>query len=228
MWSILAQKRDILGKKVQNLRRRGFLPAVVYGGGKPAEPISVKEADFNKLWKSAGESTVLELVLDGQKKNVLIHDVAIDPLKDKPTHADFYTVDMHKKIRVDVPVEFIGESDAVKTGGVLIKVLHSLKIEALPKDLPHSISADISAIKTVGGSILVSDLKIPAGVFVLDEKSETVAVVEAPRAEEEVKAAEAAEPSLESIEVLSKKPKTEAEDGAEGKPASPAAKPAAK
>lgn len=216
MQSIIAEKRDILGKKVRSLRKQGFLPAVVYGGGKQAEPVSIKEADFSKLWKSAGESTIVELVLDGQKKNVLIHDVAIDPLRDKPVHADFYTVDAHKKIRVDVPLEFIGESEAVKAGGILVKVLHSLKIEALPKDLPHSISVDTSTLKAVGDSVLISDLKMPAGVFFLGSKSETVAVVETPRAEEELKAPEAAaEPSLESIEVVSKKPKAEAEKGKE-------------
>ncbi|OGF64563.1 hypothetical protein A2661_01170 [Candidatus Giovannonibacteria bacterium RIFCSPHIGHO2_01_FULL_45_24] len=222
MQSIIAEKRDILGKQVKTLRSKGFLPAVVYSGGKAAEPISVKESDFNKLWQSAGESTVIELVLGGQKRNVLIHDVAVDPLKDKPVHADFYAVDMHKKIRVDVPLEFSGESEAVNAGGILIKVLHSLKIEALPKNLPHSISVYISAIKTIGDSILISDLKIPAGVSLLDAESETVAVVEAPRTEKELKAAETAvaeEPPLESIEVLSKKPKAEAEEGGESKAA---------
>src|SRR3989344_574414 len=177
MESIIAEKRDILGKKTRNLRKRGFLPAVVYGGGKNAESIAVKESDFMKLWKSAGESTVIELVLGGQKKNALIHDVAIDPLKDKPIHADFYAVDMHKKTRVDVPIEFIGESEAVKAGGVLVKVLHSLNIEALPKDLRHLISIDVSAIKTVGDSILVSDIEAPVGTRILDNPAETIAVV---------------------------------------------------
>ena len=223
MESIIAEKRDILGKKTRNLRKRGFLPAVVYGRGKNAESIAVKESDFMKLWKSAGESTVIELVLGGQKKNALIHDVAIDPLKDKPIHADFYAVDMHKKTRVDVPIEFIGESEAVKAGGVLVKVLHSLNIEAMPKDLPHLISIDISAIKTVGDSILVSDIEAPVGTRILDNPAETIAVVEAPRVEEEIKVEEA--PSLESIEVVSKKPKVEIEGSQSGgeKPA-PASK----
>ena len=153
MQSIVAEKRDILGKKVRNLRKQGFLPAAVYGGGKNAEAISVKEADFMKLWKSAGESTVVELDVGNDRKNVLIHDVDIDPIKDKPIHVDFYAVDMTKKIHVDVALEFIGESEAVKSGGVLVKVFHSLKVEALPKDLPHTISVDISALKSLEDSI---------------------------------------------------------------------------
>lgn len=218
MDTITAQKRDIQGKKVRNLRKQGFLPAVVYGGGKSAESITVKEAEFLKLWKSAGESTVVELDIGKEKKNVLIHDVDIDPLKDNPIHVDFYAVDMTKKIHVDVLLEFIGESDAVKAGGILVKVLHALKVEALPNDLPHSILIDISQLKAAGDSITVKDVKIPKGVKILDNPEETVVMVEAPRAEEEVKAAETAEaPSLESIEVVGKKPKAEAEETTEDK-----------
>ena len=221
MESIIAEKRDIFGKKTRNLRRQGFLPAVVYGGGKSALPITVKESEFLKLWKSAGESTVVELDIGKEKKNVLIHDVDIDPIKDNPIHVDFYAVDMTKKIHVDVALEFIGESDAVKAGGILVKVLHALKVEALPNDLPHSISIDISQLKNAGDSIIVDAVKIPKGVKVLDNSKETIAMVEAPRAEEEAKAEEAAEaPSLESIEVVGKKPKAETEETSEEKPSS--------
>lgn len=222
MQSIVAEKRDILGKKVNNLRKQGFLPAVVYGGGKDAESIAIKESDFLKLWKSAGESTVIELDLGKAKTNVLIHDVAIDPLKDNPIHVDFYVVDMTKKIRVDVALEFIGESEAVKAGGILVKALHSLKVEALPNDLPHSISIDISLLKAVGDSIIVKNIKVPKGAKILDNPEEAIVVIEAPRAAEEIKAVETAEaPSLESIEVVSKKPKVEGEEATEvSKPAS--------
>src|SRR3989344_2249508 len=145
MQSITAEKRDILGKKTKNLRKKGILPAVLYGKGESSESISVKESDFLKLWKTAGVSTVVALEVENKKKNVLIHDVAIDPLKDTPTHVDFYIVDMNKPITIDVALEFTGESDAVKAGGILVKVLHEVKIEALPKDLPHSLSVDISS-----------------------------------------------------------------------------------
>ena len=212
MQSIVAEKRDILGKKVKTLRSKGFLPAVVYGGGKNAEPIAVKEADFMKLWKSAGESTVVELSVGENRKNVLIHDVDIDPIKDKPIHVDFYTVDMTKKLQVDVTLEFIGESEAVKGGGILVKILHSIKIEAMPKDLPHSLLVDLSLLNAIGDSITVKNIKVPAGVKILDNPDETVAVAEAPRVEEEAKTEAEAPPSLESIEVVSKKPKVEAEE----------------
>lgn len=222
MQSIVAEKRDILGKKTRNLRKQGFLPAVVYGGGKSAESITVKESEFLKLWKSAGESTVVELDIGKEKKNVLIHDVDIDSLKDNPIHVDFYAVDMTKKVHVEVALEFTGESEAVKAGGVLVKVLHSLKVAALPKDLPHSMSVDLSLLKTIGDSVTIKDIKVPSGVKILDNLEETIIVAEAPRVEEEIKAVETETPTLESIEVLSKKLKTEEDEkgGVAGKPAS--------
>lgn len=218
MQLIVAEKRDILGKKTNSLRKRGFLPAVIYGKGNLSESIAVKEIDFLKLWKSAGESSVIELELDGKKRNVLIQDVAVDPLKDNPIHADFYAVDMTKTVKVEVPLEFAGESDAVKGGGILIKVLHAIDVESLPADLPRALQVDLSILKNIGDSFSVKNLKIPKDVKILKNPEEIVALVEAPRAEEELKAEEAP-PSLESIEILSKKPKTVGEEAAEASPA---------
>jgi len=219
MQSIIAEKRDILGKKVSNLRKRGFLPAVIYGKGKPSESIAVKEIDFLKLWKAAGESSIVELELDGKKRNVLIQDVAIDPLKDTPIHADFYAVDMTKTVKVEVPLEFIGESDAVKSGGILIKVLYAVEVESLPADLPRSLLVDLSILKNIEDSFAVKDLKVSKSVKILKNSDETIALVEAPRVEEELKSEEAT-PSLESIEVVSKKPKAEGEETTEASLAS--------
>ena len=210
MQSIVAEKREIMGKKVKNLRKQGVLPAVVYGKGMDTEAISVKEGDFMKLWRSAGESTVVTLELGKTKKNVLIQDVEFHPIKNIPTHIDFLAVDMNKSIRVAVPLEFAGESDAVKSGGILVKVMHSLNIEALPKDLPHAIAVDISLLKNIDDSIAVRQVAVPAGVTVLDVPEEVVVLVSPPRAEEEVKE----ERTLDSIEVVGKKEK-EAEAAAE-------------
>lgn len=219
MQSIIAEKRDILGKKTQNLRNKGFLPAVVYGKGKPSENITVKQGDFMKLWRAAGESTIITLEVGKDKKNVLIHDVAVDPMKDIPTHVDFYIVDMTKTLKVDVALEFIGESEAVKSGGILVKVHHELEVEALPKDLPHSITVDISLLKTFDDKITVADLKVPAGVTFSADSEETIALVEPPRTEEEIKGTETPEeaPDLQKIEVMKKGKEEIAEEGEEVK-----------
>ena len=197
------------------MRRRGFLPAVIYGKKKASESIALKEADFFKLWKSAGESSIVEVKVGAEKYNALVQDVAMDPLKDKPVHADFYVVEMDKPIKVDVPLEFIGESEAVRVGGILVKVAHEVKIEALPKDLPHSIAIDISMLKNFGDSLSIKDLKIPQGIEILNNPDETVVLVEAPRSDEEIKGGvEEAPADLGQIEVVGKKAK-EAEEGEE-------------
>lgn len=218
MQSIVAEKREILGKKTQGLRNKGFLPAVVYGKGKASENITVKQGDFMKLWRSAGESTIISLEMGNDKKNVLIHDVSVDPLKDTPTHVDFYIVDMLKAIKVDVALEFTGESDAVKSGGILVKVHHQLEVEALPKDLPHSIVVDISSLKSFDDKITVADLKVPSGVKLTADKEEAIVLVEPPRTEEEIKGTETPEeaPDLQKIEVLKKGKEEVASEEEEG------------
>ena len=146
MQTLAAQKREILGKKVKNLRKEGLIPAIIYGRKKESTPISLKENEFTNVWKSAGESSILTLLIDEKKENVLIHDVTFDPIRDNPIHVDFLAVEMDKLIKVGVKIEFVGESPAVKLGGTLVKIMHELQVEALPKDLPHEISVDISQL----------------------------------------------------------------------------------
>jgi len=171
------------------LRKTGALPAVVYGEGIPSQPIAVKYAAFVRVWKQAGESTLVELKVDEKPYTVLIHDIAYDPLTSRPTHADFYAVRMDKVLRVTVPLEFIGESGAVKNeGGILVKVLHELDIEALPADLPHTFPTDLAKLAAFGDRILVRDIVAPKGVKILASPEDVLVIVEAPRSEEELAA----------------------------------------
>lgn len=212
MQTLIAQKREILGKKVKNLRRDGFIPAVIYGGKKETSSIVLKEKEFVKAWKSAGESSLLELEIDGKKENVLIHDIAFHPLKDNPIHADFLVVDMDKPIKVEVKINFTGESPAVKTGGSLVKIIHELHVEALPKNLPQEIGVDVSAILEIGNSIKVEDIKIVGDFKILNNPGDIVVLVEALKTEDELKTEEAtAADSIENIEIVGKKEKVEEE-----------------
>ncbi|MBI2640883.1 MAG: 50S ribosomal protein L25 [Candidatus Sungbacteria bacterium] len=189
MRELKAKPRTELGKKTNALRRAGFLPAVVYGEGMKSQSISVPYKDFEKAYKEAGESTLLKLEVEGKPYNVLIHDIKNDPLKGYPLHADFYAVRMDKVIRTKVPIEFVGESSAVKNeGGVLVKVMQELEVEALPQDLPHGLRADISALTDFESKIFVKDILLPKGVKVLAGPEEMVALVEPPRSEEELAA----------------------------------------
>lgn len=207
-----ANSRTELGKKVRALRRAGFLPAVLYGEGATSQPIVVASGDFEKAYRGAGESTLVDLVVEGKIYPVLIHDLARDPLKGTPIHADFYAVRMDRQIRTKVPIEFFGESPAVKNeGAVLVKMLQEIEVEALPKDLHHELRIDLSSLVSLESKLLVCDILLPQGVKMLAEPHGIVALLEAPRSEEELAALKEA-PAVVTAEV-----KTEREIKAEAK-----------
>lgn len=187
MRELKAKPRVELGKKTNALRRAGFLPAVIYGEGVKSEPLSILYKDFEKIYKEAGESTLIGLDVDGKPYNVLIHDIRRDPITGKPIHADFYSVRMDKEIKTKVPVEFFGESPAVKNeGGILVKVMQEVEVEALPQNLPHSIRIDITSLAKFEDRILARDMLLPDGVKISVGMEEVVALVEPPRSEDEL------------------------------------------
>lgn len=184
-----SKKREILGKAVKSLRREGIIPAVVYGGKDGTTPIELDRKAFAKLFKVAGETSLVKLFIDDKIKNVLIHDVSRDTMTDEITHADFYEVRMDEKITANIPLIFIGDAPAVSDlGGTLVKSLQELEVRALPADLPHQIEIDISQIRTFDDNILVGDIKLPEGVEVLENKETSVAAVVPPRSEAEMEA----------------------------------------
>lgn len=214
-----AEKRTMVGKKSNALRKHGLLPAVLYGAGTTSLPLAVSQKAFQKVLEGAGESTLVKLQVDGKPHNVLIHDVALDPITGTPLHADFLAVRMDKEIRTKVPLEFTGEAPAVKNeGGVLVKVMHEVEISALPKDLPHNIPVDLMKLERVSDRILIGDIRAPQGVKVIAEDDDVIVLVEAPRSEEELKALEGAEAAA-PVEVETEreaKLKAEAEKSATG------------
>ncbi len=218
MFELKAEKRD---PKIKSdfLRKSGKIPAVFYGGKQKATPISISKVDFDKVWKKAGESTVITIKTDGVGDvDALIHEVQFDPVTSEPIHSDFYAIDKTKKVKVHVPLEFIGVSPAVKElGGTLIKVLHEIEIESLPADLPHILEIDISVLAEINSHLAVKDIKLPKGVTAVTGGHETVASIAAQREEKEE---EAAPIDLSAIEV-EKKGKKE-EEGAEGAAEAPA------
>src|SRR3990172_9301079 len=208
MTSIKAEKRDLVGKKVKNLRKAGKIPAIVYGAGESGLLLEISWHDFQKVFRQAGESSLVELEIGPERKNVLIHDIAFDPIKDVPVHVDFLQVRMDKPIKAKVELLFDGEPPALKLGGILVKVHHELEIEALPGDLPHQIRVDLTKLQNLEDKFTVSDLKLPKGVKTYSGMEEVLALIEAPMSEAELQAEEAqAASGIESIEVLTKKEK---------------------
>jgi len=164
MFTLNVSKRNIKAP-LKELRKSGFVPAVFYGAKEQSCCIAVKETDFIKVWKEAGESSVVVLKDSDGEYESLIHDVQKDPVSGKLVHVDFYILEKGKKVSVKVPLEFIGVSDAVKAlGGTLVKVMHEIEVEATPANLPHDIKVDISKLVTFDDQIHVSDLVLPNGV----------------------------------------------------------------
>jgi large subunit ribosomal protein L25 len=206
MFAIKGKKRDD-SIKLDDLRKGGEIPAVFYGAGKETTSISVPIIEFKKIWRDAGESSTIKVEMPDKNIDVLIHEVQVDPVTSEPIHADFLAVDMKKKIRVNVPLVFEGISNAVKSGlGNLVKVLHEIEIEALPSDLPHDLTVDISKLNSLEDNIIVSDIKLPAGVVVITHAEDVVASIVAQVEEKEEVVAPV---DLSAIEVEKKGKKEE-------------------
>lgn len=183
--TLKVEKRD---KKMSldALRASGKIPAVFYGKKEPSTAIAVSYPEFIKVWKEAGESTIVTLSGPGVDVESLIHEIDLHPVTGRAIHADFYVFEKGKPIEVSVPLEFIGVSPAVKDlGGMLVKVLHELEISALPKDLPHKISVDISSLVDFKSVIHARDLKLPTGVTLAINPDDIVASVYEPKEEVE-------------------------------------------
>jgi large subunit ribosomal protein L25 len=187
--AIQAAKREVSGKRVKNLRNAGTLPAVVYGHNVTTQQIEIKERDFAKAFKVAGESTIIDLMVEGKPVPVLIHEVQRHYLKDHPIHVDFYAVNMSEKLKVHVPIHFIGEAPAVKAmGGTLVKNLSEVEVECLPGDIPQNFEVDISALNTFDDVIRVSNLSARDRVAIITPAEEMIVNVAPPRSEEEMNA----------------------------------------
>jgi len=202
-------------EKPEQLRAQGLIPAVFYGKKEESTSISVSQKDFTKLWKEAGESTVITLKIDGKEDiEVLIHDVQLDPLTDSPIHVDFYAFERGVALEMEVALEYVGVAPAVKSlGGSLVKVMHELPIKALPKDLPHSIEVDISGLVDFDTNLTAGDIKLPEGVELDIDSDAVVATADAPHEAEPDE--ESGDIDMSAVEV-EKKGKEESEEGEAG------------
>ncbi len=218
MITLNVEKRD-LKESLSEIRKAGKMPAVFYGKKEISTPIMLPLAVFEKTLKDAGESTILHLVGEDIDVDVLIHDVDLDPVTDKPRHADFYAIEKGKKLEINIPLEFVGVAPAVKElKGILVKVMHEIEIEALPKDLPHNLEVDISSLVNFDSVITAADIKLPSGVSLKIKPDEVVASIYEPK--EEV--VEEAPVDLSAVEVAKKgKEAKEGEEGAENAEATP-------
>ncbi len=210
MITLSVQPRTQLGKKVRKIRKEGYLPVVLYGPKVQTTPLQISYKEFQRVFKEAGESSLVHLAFPKEEKNaaqtaVLIRAVEVHAVTRAFLHADFYQVPLDVKIEIKIPVEYDGDAPAVKDeGATLVRNLFELDVQALPANLPHEIRIDLTSLAHVGDSIIVKDLVLPLGVEIMNDAGMVVAIIEAPRAEEAAQEAPAGE-NLETI-------KTEAEE----------------
>jgi large subunit ribosomal protein L25 len=214
---LLVEQRQVTGKKVAQLRRAGILPANVFGKGIESQAIQLETEVLEHTLKAAVANEVIDLkVGKGEARPVVIYKIQRNPLNGSFLHADFYQVQLREKMRADVPLQFIGESEAVSTyNGVLLTTLDTVQVEALPLDLPSHIEVDISSITELEGAIHVGALRVPGNVTILTDPEIMVVKVASPRVEEEEvpEAAEAAEePAADAADAA---PTAEAESSQE-------------
>jgi len=211
MISLSAKIRKEVGKKTGILKENGRIPAVVYGHKVKNLLLDIDYKDFQKVLREAGESSLIELDIDGEKekKSVLVHEIQKDPVSDKFIHVDFFQASLTEEVEVEVPVVLEGISLAVKDlGGTLVKNISELGVKALAKNLPHEIKVDISGLNTFEDHILVKDLVISKDVKVMAKPDEiVVSVAEPEKVEEEL--AKEIEEKVEDVEKVEKEKKTE-------------------
>jgi len=171
------EPREKFGKANKALRMEGFIPAELYGHGIKNVHVVVGAKEFENVLKEAGENSIVNVILNGEKRPVLIHDVQHDYLNGESIHVDLLQVRMDEKIVANIPIEFIGESPAIKEGGFLNEGLSEIEVEALPGDLPHNFTVDVSALDDFEKHIYVKDLPVPKGVRILTDLDTAIARV---------------------------------------------------
>ncbi len=190
---LTAEVRREVGKRTQNLRKQGLIPATVYGREVKSVSLSMPVKDFMKVYGQAGETGLVDLKYGSTSQPTLISDVQFHPLTRLPLHVQFHAVKLTEKLKANVPLELVGESPAVVNNiGILLQTLNGVEVEALPTDLPEKIEIDVTTLSEVGQQISVGDLKIPSGVELLTLKEEIVVKVASAISEEAKKEAEEA------------------------------------
>jgi large subunit ribosomal protein L25 len=188
--TIPSQPREAFGKNASyRFRQSGRIPAILYGEGRPNVALVLDKKDIIKILKSeTGLNTLFKIVLEGAERDVMIKDVQIDPLSDQLIHADLIQIDMNKTVRVEVPIELVGEAIGVKTeGGFIDFMTRELMVECLPAMIPEHLTVNVSELH-LHQSIKVSDVALPEGIKLITDPGAVVALVQVPH-EEKVEAA---------------------------------------
>jgi large subunit ribosomal protein L25 len=181
--------REAQGKANKRLRREGLVPGVVYGKGEDSTNVQVDAKTFETLYRAAGKTSVVKFMVPGSRRATsgFIKSVQRHPLTGRALHVDYFLVNLNVEMEVDVPLVFTGESPAVEeTGGTLLHNISAIHVKALPADIPHEVTVDVSVLKSLDVAIHVADLSLNRDLVTVMTDGETlVATVVPPRVEEE-------------------------------------------
>ncbi len=208
MSTLSASIRPPSGKEAKSLRHQGLIPGVIYGHGIENKSLAIDEKALNKVYRQVGETTLFDLVIDGQQPiKVLIQDIQRNPVSGSIQHVDFHQVRMDEKIEVDIPLKYVGEAPAVKElGGILVRAVSELKVKCLPKDLVNGIEVNLGSLAQFNDVITLSQVALPAGIEVLSpSRDEVIATVTQPRSDAELAELKAeVKEDVESVKVEEK------------------------
>jgi large subunit ribosomal protein L25 len=188
-------RREVMGKAVKRLRKEGIIPANIFGHNEAPMAIQIDAGAFERLRRSHGSRSVLTLRMPGTKRTqtALIRHVQREPHTSKIIHVDFFRVSLSERIRVKVPLHFIGEAPAVKTeNGVMLHLLDAIEVECVARDIPEYLEVDVSGLSEIDAILHASDVKLPANFTLITDPEEGIVKVAATRAEVAEEAAEAA------------------------------------
>lgn len=213
-----ARKREVFGKKVKLLRKEGLIPSNVYGKKTESIALVLDHDEFEKVFKEAGETSVVRLLIEKDKEDrpILIQNIQRSPLTEEPLHVDLRQIVLTEKVSAEIPVETVGESSAVEQKlGILIQTVSEIEVEALPMDLPEKFIIDVSKLENVGDEITVNDLSYEKGKVEIQVEEDLVLAKIEPLAQEEVAPPPAEEAEGEEVPEEGETP-TEGKAPAEG------------
>ena len=211
--SLSASARSDVGTgNARKLRQAGSVPAIIYGHGREPQNLALNTRELDRLLSTISvSSTVIELSVDGKTARTLIREIQRHPVKRSIVHVDFQELVAGEKMNVSIPLRFVGTADGVRnSGGILEETMHQVHLRLDPANIPDHIDVDVTPL-TVGHSIHIRDLKLPAGVTILDDAGATVCVCTAPKTEAAPTPAEGVEAVSTAEPELIRKPKPEDE-----------------
>ncbi|MDO5716935.1 MAG: 50S ribosomal protein L25 [Tissierellia bacterium] len=197
--SLDAKVRESLGKNSsKKIRAEKNIPASIFAKGEDTRPITISARDFDVVFKDAGMTSIIDVIVDGKKYPTIIKDVDRHPFKNQILHVNFQGIRMDETIKVEIPIEYLNKDSIRVQPSVFMQVMNTLNVECLPGDIPESISIDVQDMQ-YDDSFTIADLDITKDekVTILHDLDETICILTHERMEteepEEEEVAEAGE-----------------------------------